>query len=136
VDTVWQWKIQQASMLKAPGSMALLHYKINKRPPPVAKSKEVAIVGTGIAGLMVWLNLNMVGLKNVTIIEAAQRLGGRVHTAYLGPSKGRQYQEVYSTYSEIKLQIVLTSCAFEMGAMRFPRGITYADTRETLEIQV
>ena len=61
---------------------------------PLAKSKEIAIVGAGMAGLMIWLNLNMVGMKNVTIVEAAQRLGGRVHTAYIGDAKDRQYQEV------------------------------------------
>lgn len=66
---------------------------------PAAKSKQVAIVGAGMAGLMIWLNLNMVGMKNVTIVEAAQRLGGRVHTAYIGPPADRQYQEVGSIYN-------------------------------------
>lgn len=39
---------------------------------PAAKSKEIAIVGAGRAGLMVWLNLNRAGMKNVTILEAAR----------------------------------------------------------------
>lgn len=43
-----------------------------------AKSKEVAIVGAGMAGLMTWLALNESGMTNLSLIEAAQRLGGRV----------------------------------------------------------
>lgn len=80
-----------------------------------AKSKEIAIVGAGMAGLMTWLALNQSGLSNLTIIEAGQRLGGRVHTAYFGDPKHRQHQE--------------------MGPMRFPLSITYADSNETIQIQ-
>lgn len=80
-----------------------------------AKSKEIAIVGAGMAGLMTWLALNQSGLTNLTIIEAGQRLGGRVHTVYFGDPSDRQYQE--------------------MGPMRFPLSITYADSNETIQIQ-
>jgi len=80
-----------------------------------AKSKEIAIVGAGMAGLMTWLALNQSGLSNLTIIEAGQRLGGRVHTVYFGDPKDRQYQE--------------------MGPMRFPLSITDAESNETLPIQ-
>lgn len=80
-----------------------------------AKSKEIAIVGGGMAGLMTWLALNQSGLTNLSIIEASQRLGGRVHTAYFGDPSERQYQE--------------------MGPMRFPLSITYADSNETVQIQ-
>ena len=80
-----------------------------------AKSKEVAIVGAGMAGLMTWLALNESGLTNLTIIEAAQRLGGRVHTAYFGDRSERQYQE--------------------MGPMRFPLSFTSSETNETIQIQ-
>ena len=45
-------------------------------------------------------------MTNLTIIEASQRLGGRVHTAYFGDPSERQYQE--------------------MGPMRFPLSVTYA----------
>lgn len=80
-----------------------------------AKSKEIAIVGGGMAGLMTWLALNQSGLTNLSIIEASQRLGGRVHTAYFGDPSDRQYQE--------------------MGPMRFPLSITSSETNETLQIQ-
>ncbi|MCJ1462944.1 hypothetical protein MMC07_001548 [Pseudocyphellaria aurata] len=80
-----------------------------------AKSKKIAIVGAGMAGLMTFLCLNMSGFHNLEIIEAGQRLGGRVHTAYLeGGPFDYQYQE--------------------MGPMRFPETIQYAGTNETLPI--
>ncbi|EXJ64231.1 hypothetical protein A1O7_00567 [Cladophialophora yegresii CBS 114405] len=81
----------------------------------VAKSKEVAIVGAGMAGLMTWLALNQSGMTNLSLIEAAQRLGGRVHTAYFGDPSDRQYQE--------------------MGPMRFPLSYTSSETNETVQIQ-
>lgn len=80
-----------------------------------AKSKEIAIVGAGMAGLMTWLALNQSGMTNLSLIEASQRLGGRVHTAYLGNPSERQYQE--------------------MGPMRFPLSVTSSETNETLQIQ-
>ncbi|KIX06515.1 uncharacterized protein Z518_04491 [Rhinocladiella mackenziei CBS 650.93] len=80
-----------------------------------AKSREIAIVGAGMAGLMTWLALNQSGMTNLSLIEAGQRLGGRVHTAYFGAPSDRQYQE--------------------MGPMRFPLSITSSETNETLQIQ-
>jgi hypothetical protein len=62
-----------------------------------AKSKEIAIVGAGMAGLMTWMALNESGMTKITIIEAAQRLGGRVHTAYFGDPSERQYQGIWMT---------------------------------------
>ncbi|KAL9584589.1 MAG: hypothetical protein Q9212_002023 [Teloschistes hypoglaucus] len=57
----------------------------------------------------------MSGFTNLELIEAGERLGGRVHTAYLegGPSD-YQYQE--------------------MGPMRFPESIQYAGSNETIPI--
>lgn len=62
-----------------------------------AKSKHIAIVGAGMSGLMTFLSLRQAGFQNLEIIEASQRLGGRVHTSYLtgGPfdySYQGQYQ--------------------------------------------
>lgn len=48
-----------------------------------AKSKHVGIVGAGMSGLMTYLCLTQAGMTNVEIIEASERLGGRVHTVYL-----------------------------------------------------
>ncbi|KAK6077842.1 L-amino-acid oxidase [Seiridium cupressi] len=70
-----------------------------------AKSKEIAIVGAGMAGLMTYLILHQSGFENVKIIEAAQRLGGRVHTEYLN---GGPFDYSYQ----------------EMGPMRFPNTVT------------
>jgi len=66
-----------------------------------AKRKEIAIIGAGMSGLMTYLILHQSGFTNLKILEASQRLGGRVHTEYLsgGPSD-YSYQE--------------------MGPMRFP----------------
>ena len=66
-----------------------------------AKSKSIAIVGAGMAGLMAWLSLSMVGMKNISIIEASQRLGGRVHTTYFGDPSERQYQDMLNLLSSI-----------------------------------
>ncbi|RYO91638.1 hypothetical protein DL766_003183 [Monosporascus sp. MC13-8B] len=70
-----------------------------------AKSKEVAIVGAGMAGLMTYL-VHQAGMKNVSIIEASQRLGGRTHTEYLS---GGPFEYSYQ----------------EMGPMRFPETVEY-----------
>lgn len=48
-----------------------------------AKSKKIGIVGGGMSGLMTFLSLRQAGFENLEIIEAGDRLGGRVHTAYL-----------------------------------------------------
>jgi monoamine oxidase len=73
-----------------------------------AKNKNVAIVGAGMSGLMTYLCLTQAGMKNVQIIEAGNRLGGRVHTEYLS---GGPFDYSYQ----------------EMGPMRFPTTITLAN---------
>ncbi|KAK3326101.1 flavin-containing amine oxidoreductase-domain containing protein [Apodospora peruviana] len=70
-----------------------------------AKKKNIAIVGAGMSGLMTYLCLTQAGMKNVHIIEAGDRLGGRVHTVYL---TGGPFDYSYQ----------------EMGPMRFPSTIT------------
>ncbi|OTB15163.1 hypothetical protein K445DRAFT_124185 [Daldinia sp. EC12] len=73
-----------------------------------AKSKDVAIVGAGMSGLMTYLVLHQAGFKNLNIVEASQRLGGRVHTEYLS---GGPFDYSYQ----------------EMGPMRFPESIEYSN---------
>lgn len=48
-----------------------------------AKTKNIGIVGAGMSGLMTFLCLRQAGFENLEIIEAGERLGGRVHTVYL-----------------------------------------------------
>ncbi|KAK0648152.1 flavin-containing amine oxidoreductase [Cercophora newfieldiana] len=72
-----------------------------------AKAKEIAIVGAGMSGLMSYLILHQAGMTNVSILEAGERLGGRVHTEYLS---GGPFDYSYQ----------------EMGPMRFPS--TYKDS--------
>lgn len=96
--------------------VVLLHDKeISAVNVKEAKSKEIAIVGAGMAGLMTWLALNESGMMNLSLIEASQRLGGRVYTAYFGDPSDRQYQE--------------------MGPMRIPLSFTSSETNETIQIQ-
>ncbi|KAL8856124.1 MAG: hypothetical protein Q9178_007249 [Gyalolechia marmorata] len=97
------------------GVEALREREDNAVDAAQAKAKKVAIVGAGMAGLITWLCLNMSGFHNLEMVEAGQRLGGRVQTAYLegGPSD-YQYQE--------------------MGPMRFPESIQYAGSNETIPI--
>ncbi|KAF4447228.1 L-amino-acid oxidase [Fusarium austroafricanum] len=80
-----------------------------------AKEKEIAIVGAGMSGLMTYLVLSQTGMTNISIIEAGQRLGGRVHTAYLS---GGPFDYSYQ----------------EMGPMRFPATYTNPETKETMNI--
>ncbi|KAJ4288857.1 hypothetical protein N0V88_007187 [Collariella sp. IMI 366227] len=91
----------------------------NKQPGPVdvkaAKSKEIAIVGAGMSGLMSYLLLTQAGMKNIKILEAGQRLGGRVHTEYLS---GGPFDYSYQ----------------EMGPMRFPHTYKDLTTGESLNI--
>jgi monoamine oxidase len=91
--------------------------KNNKAFVSKAKSHSVAILGGGMSGLMTSLLLQSVGIHNWHIYESSQRVGGRIRTKYLNNTSPDQYQ-----YQE-------------MGPMRFPVSITYADTNETLEIQ-
>ncbi|KAI1340812.1 L-amino acid oxidase [Xylariaceae sp. FL0016] len=78
-----------------------------------AKAKEIAIVGAGMSGLMTYLILHQSGFSNISILEAGQRLGGRVHTEYLS---GGPFDYSYQ----------------EMGPMRFPE--TYVYENETYNI--
>ena len=82
-----------------------------------AKNASVAIVGGGMAGLLTSLLLESVGMHNWHIIESSNRVGGRIRTKYLNNTSPDQYQ-----YQE-------------MGPMRFPVSITYAETNETFDIQ-
>ncbi|KAF3405290.1 L-amino-acid oxidase [Talaromyces pinophilus] len=79
-----------------------------------AKKKSIGILGAGMSGLMSALLLESVGVHDWKIIEASNRLGGRVHTAYLDNTTGAEYQ-----YQE-------------MGPMRFPVDLTLGN--ETVEI--
>ena len=59
-----------------------------------AKSKEVVVVGAGMAGIMTWLVLHQAGMRNLHVVEASQRLGGRIRTQYFGEPSLRLYQEM------------------------------------------
>ncbi|KAH7109280.1 hypothetical protein B0J11DRAFT_237785 [Dendryphion nanum] len=83
----------------------------------VAKSKKIGIVGGGMSGLLTALLLDSVGIKDWHITESSHRIGGRIRTKYLAGTTPEQYQ-----YQE-------------MGPMRFPVSVRYADTNQTLDIQ-
>lgn len=97
------------------GVELLSHTNISTVDVEKAKAKEVAIVGAGMSGLMTYLVLSQAGLTNISIIEASERLGGRVHTAYLS---GGPFDYSYQ----------------EMGPMRFPATYTDTSTNETYNI--
>lgn len=82
-----------------------------------AKNASVAIIGGGISGLMTSLLLDSVGIHNWHIYESSERLGGRIRTKYLNKTRPDQYQ-----YQE-------------MGPMRLPFSVQYADTNETFDFQ-
>lgn len=95
-------------------------YLREKQPDDVfvaaAKSKKIGILGAGMSGLMTAHLLDSVGFHDCTLVEASWRIGGRVRTSYLNATDADSYQ-----YQE-------------MGPMRLPVSITYADTEEPLEI--
>ncbi|KAG5986526.1 hypothetical protein E4U43_005473, partial [Claviceps pusilla] len=93
---------------------------VHQREPSVvdvkaAKAKEIAIVGAGLSGLMTYLILHQSGFTNLTMIEASDRIGGRIHTAYLtgGPSN-YSYQD--------------------LGAMKIPLDYTDPESGNTMNI--
>ncbi|KAL3441873.1 flavin-containing amine oxidoreductase-domain containing protein [Aspergillus insuetus] len=100
--------------------VAYMSARTNRSDPTVtstAKNSSIAIIGGGMSGLMTSLLLDSVGIHNWHIIESSQRVGGRIRTQYLNNTSPEEYQ-----YQE-------------MGPMRFPVSITYAEQNETLEIQ-
>lgn len=48
------------------------------------KNPRIVIVGAGPAGIAAASKLFEYGFKNVTILEAEGRIGGRIHTELLG----------------------------------------------------
>jgi len=93
---------------------------VSQRQPSVvdvqaAKGKEIAIVGAGISGLMTYLVLQQSGFTNLSLLEASDRIGGRIHTAYLtgGPSN-YSYQD--------------------LGAMKLPLDYTDPESGNSMNI--
>ena len=91
----------------------------DKQPGPIdveeAKSKAIGIVGAGMSGLMSFLVLHQAGMKNISILEGGNRLGGRVHTEYL---TGGPFEYSYQ----------------EMGPMRFPSTYQDPESGEVMNI--
>ncbi|CAO3594472.1 unnamed protein product [Absidia cylindrospora] len=59
-----------------------------------SKDKKIGIIGAGASGLFSGFLLDSVGFHNYEILEASQRLGGRIHTAYFGKPEEYRYQEM------------------------------------------
>ncbi|XP_046399073.1 spermine oxidase-like [Ischnura elegans] len=53
-------------------------------PPAPPKDPRVVIIGAGIAGLTAANHLMDHGICNVTVLEASDRAGGRIHSCWLG----------------------------------------------------
>lgn len=47
-------------------------------------NKSIVIVGAGAAGISAAVKLVENGFKNVTLLEAESRIGGRIHTIPFG----------------------------------------------------
>lgn len=47
-------------------------------------AKNIVIIGAGAAGISAAVKLNKNGLRNVIILEASDRIGGRIHTTLFG----------------------------------------------------
>ncbi|KAI8329740.1 flavin-containing amine oxidoreductase-domain containing protein [Chlamydoabsidia padenii] len=66
----------------------------NKLIEAESKEKKIGIVGAGLSGLFSGFLLDSVGFHNYEIIEASNRLGGRINTAYFGKPEEYRYQEM------------------------------------------
>ncbi|CAN1179763.1 Polyamine oxidase 1 [Linum perenne] len=53
----------------------------NKPPTPAV---DVLIIGAGLSGLTAGKTLHEAGIRNIAILEADSRIGGRIRTAELG----------------------------------------------------
>lgn len=71
----------------------------NMRPPPTQPGREIAVIGTGIAGMAcAWL-LNQ--RHDITVYEAAGRLGGHAHTVEIpGPDGPFPVDTGFIVYNE------------------------------------
>ena len=64
--------------------IAVLHYVSSDE-----NVYDVIVVGGGVSGLSTCANLFGMGIKNILLIEADDRLGGRINTIHYG--KTNQY---------------------------------------------
>lgn len=87
---------------------------------------RIVIVGAGVAGIAAAQTLAKAGFRNVTILEAMNRIGGRVYTCDIGERKFSLYQTPISTnvartgrgYLELGAQYLHdTSCQLYMTAV-------------------
>lgn len=67
------------AFLERYGSINFGVYKVSKPPPTLKKPVRVIVIGAGISGLMAARQLQSFGM-DVTIVEARERVGGRVAT--------------------------------------------------------
>ncbi|CAG8465125.1 18704_t:CDS:2 [Dentiscutata erythropus] len=75
----------------------------DKAKRTVTKSPKICIVGAGLSGLFSALLLKEAGIKDVTILESSDRVGGRVYTKYF-TADANDDKRLYA----------------ELGATRFP----------------
>jgi monoamine oxidase len=55
---------------------------MNEQRPMTHLNKSIVVIGAGFSGLRTAVELKRKGYRNITVLEASNRVGGRVHTLY------------------------------------------------------
>jgi len=109
----------------------------NAGEPPGQHSAQVVIIGAGLAGLAAAERLHECGFRQVLVLEAQERVGGRVHTIEHGDYllelgaqwlHGAEENPLYKWLSELEMLD-----DFEDGSSGFSGGLFCGPNNETIE---
>lgn len=106
------------------GVMLLKSLNLTEVDVKKAKRKKIGIVGGGMSGLMTAMLLDSKGIRNWHILEASEKVGGRIRTHHFADPEDYQYQELgpmrfpesFKVSSNLTLPINDHKLVFSLGA--------------------